>query len=46
MKAGNLKIDAMKSLFPHIAESVNLYCGRIVIESKHHESREYHCICI
>lgn len=39
MKAGNLKIDAMNSLFPHIAEIVNLYCGRIVIESKHHEKQ-------
>lgn len=39
MKAGDLKIDAMKSLFPHIAEIVNLYFGRIIIESKHHEKK-------
>lgn len=39
MKAGDLKIDAMKSLFPHIAEIVNLYFDRIIIESKHHEKK-------
>lgn len=39
MKAGDLKIDAMKFLFPHIAEIVNLYFGRIIIESKHHEKK-------